>query len=300
MNSNPSNHSPTGVVSAIMAFLIWGLSPVFFKALANVPPFEILMHRMVWSFVFLLPLLLILRRWRTFAAVFKSGQTFCMLLASSLLVGCNWFVYIWAINNGHILQTSLGYYINPLVNVLLALVFLRERLRRLQIVAVILALAGVLYLTIFIGRFPWVAMALAVSFAFYGLIHKVVPVPAIEGLSIETMVLFLPAAGYLCFLSLQGGGAIFQIDRRTDLLLMASALMTAVPLLLFTVGAQRLTFVTIGFMQYLAPSCAFFLAIFVYQEPFSSAQAISFSLIWAGLALFTVDAAITWRKISNH
>jgi chloramphenicol-sensitive protein RarD len=229
----------------------------------------------------------------------KNWRTLGVLVATTLLVGCNWFVFIWAINNGLILQTSLGYYINPLVNVLLAMVFLGERLRRLQIIAVLLALAGVTYLTFSLGQFPWVALSLAFSFAFYGLIHKVAPVQSIEGLSIETMLLFIPAASYLFYLDLGGGGAIFRVDRYIDLLLMATALVTAVPLLLFTAGARRLTFITIGFMQYLAPSCTFLLAVFLYQEPFSLAQAITFILIWTALALFSMDAVITWRKVAG-
>jgi len=299
MNPNPSNITWAGVASAFSAFLIWGLSPIFYKALSSVPPFEILMHRMVWSFLFLQALLVMRHRWKAFIAVFKNPRTLGLLVATTLLVSCNWFVFIWAINNGHILQTSLGYYINPLVNVLLATLFLGERLRRLQVLAVLLALAAVTYLTLSLGQFPWVALTLAFSFAFYGLIRKVAPVPAIEGLSVETMFLFIPAAGYLYYLDLHGSGAIFRVDRHTDLLLMATAFVTAVPLLLFTVGARRLTFITIGFMQYLAPSCTFLLAVFLYREPFSTAQAITFMVIWAALALFSTDAVVTWRKING-
>ena len=299
MNSRHSNVTWTGVASAFCAFLIWGLSPIFYKALSTVPPFEILMHRMVWSFIFLLPLLVMLHRWKTFIAVFRNLRTLGMLATTTLLVSCNWFVFIWAINNGHILQTSLGYYINPLVNVLLAMVFLGERLRRLQLMAVLLALMGVTYLTLSLGQFPWVALTLAFSFAFYGLIRKVAPVPAMEGLSIETMFLFIPAAGYLYYLELHGSGAIFRVDRQTDLLLMATALVTAVPLLLFTVGARRLTFITIGFMQYMAPSLTFLLAVFFYREPFSTPQAITFCIIWSALALFSADAVAAWRKTAG-
>ena len=299
MDPESSNHTPVGAVSAVTAFLIWGFCPVFYKALVKVPPFEILMHRMVWSFIFLLPLILLMHRWKSFAAAFKTPRTFCMLFASTLLVGCNWFVFIWAINNDHILQASLGYYINPLVNVVLAMVFLRERLSALQVCAVILALAGVLYMTFSIGVFPWVALTLAVTFSFYGLIRKVVPVPAMEGLGVETMLLFLPAAGYLYLLHAKGVGAFFRIGWQMDLLLMATALVTAVPLLLFTVGARCLNFITIGFMQYIGPSCAFLLAICVYREPFSGAQAVTFLLIWVALALFTVDAVSTWRKAAR-
>lgn len=286
----------TGLAGAVLAFLIWGLCPIFYKALAHVPPFEILMHRMVWSFLFLLPILFILGRWANFIAVLTNKRTFLLLCATTMLVSVNWFTFIWAINNDQILQSSLGYYINPLVNVLLAMLFLGERLRPLQTIAVALALAGVTYLTVSIGEFPWVAMTLAFSFAFYGMIRKIAPVPALEGLSVETLLLFFPAMGYLFYLHQQGSGALFRIDSTTDLLLMASAMVTAVPLLLFTIGARRLTFISIGFLQYIAPSCTFLLAVLVYQEPFSTAQAITFILIWAALALFSLDAVIAYRK----
>jgi chloramphenicol-sensitive protein RarD len=285
-----------GFISAVSAFLIWGLSPIFYKSLRHVPPFEILMHRMVWSFLFLLPVLILLKRWKSFVRIFRYRKAMSMLFGTTLLVACNWFVYIWAINNNHILQASLGYYINPLVNVMLAMLFLRERLRRLQIVAVLLALAGVLYLTFSIGQFPWVALTLAFTFAFYGLLRKTAPVEALEGLSIETLLLFIPAAGYLFYLDRQGAGAFFNIHWHTDLLLMASALITAIPLLLFTTGARSLTFVTIGFLQYLAPSCNFLLAVFVYGEPFSTAQAVTFCVIWTALAIFSVDAVMVWKS----
>lgn len=296
MPSTSTTTSYSGLASATAAFLIWGLSPIYFKLVAHVPPFEILMHRMVWSFLFLLPLLLLLGRWNKFITVLKSKKTLGLLTATTILVGGNWFIFIWAITNNHILQASLGYYINPLVNVLLAMVFLGERLRWLQAISVIIALTGVLYLTLNIGQFPWVSLTLALTFAFYSLIRKVSSAPALEGLTIETLLLFAPAAGYLYYLNHQGLGAIFNINWQTDLLLMVSALVTAVPLLLFTIGARRLTFITIGFLQYIAPSSTFLLAVFVYNEPFSTAQAITFTMIWSALALFSIDAIITYKK----
>lgn len=289
----------TGLSSATLAFLIWGLSPIFYKALAHVRPFEILMHRMVWSFVFLLPLLLLLNRWQTFIRSLKNKRTLVLLSVTTFLVAINWFTFIWAINNDRIMQTSLGYYINPLVNVMLAMLFLKERLRPLQAVSVTLALAGVGYLTLSIGEFPWVALVLAFSFALYGLIRKMAPVPALEGLSVETLILFAPAAGYLAYLDLHGMGTFFRFSLQTDLLLMTTSLVTAVPLLLFTVGARLLPFITIGFLQYLAPSCTFLLAVFVYREPFSASQAITFILIWIALVLFSMDALINYRKTGS-
>ncbi len=296
MPSNPGKPSLSGLISATVAFLIWGLSPIFFKALGHVPPFEILMHRMVWSFILLLPLVLLLGRWKTFVGVLKNKKTLGLLVVTTMLVGTNWFVFIWAISHDHILQASLGYYINPLVNVLLAVMFLSERLRPLQSVSVILAAVGVTYLTVTLGEFPWVSLTLAFTFAFYGLFRKIAPISALEGLTIETLLLFAPAASYLFYLNHIGQGAALNINLNTDLLLMASALVTAVPLLLYTAGARRLTFITIGFLQYIAPSCTFLLAVFVYSEPFSSSQAITFAMIWSALVLFSIDAVKTYRR----
>lgn len=291
-NAAPTADSPTaaGLASAVAAYLIWGLTPIYFKSLAMVPPFEILMHRIVWSFAMLLPLLALNRRWALFVKTLKNPRLLLILTASTLLVGTNWFLFIYAINTDRILQTSLGYYINPLVNVLLGVLFLGERLRRLQMIAVALAAIGVAYLTLYYGAFPGIALALAFSFAFYALVRKLAPVAAMEGLAVETLLLSVPALAFLMYLNQQGTGAIFRLGPRVDLLLMGTAAATAVPLLLFTFGARILKLTIIGFLQYIAPSCTFLLAVFVYQEPFQKAQMISFGLIWTALAIFSFDA----------
>ena len=288
--------SLTGVACAVGAFLIWGLSPIYFKALRTVPPFEILMHRMVWSFLFLLPLVAFTKRRKEFKTALTSRRNLLILLTTTLLVSGNWFVFIWAINNDLILQTSLGYYINPLINVVLGLVFLKERLRPAQIVAVSLATIGVLYLTIEIGRPPWISLFLAFSFGFYGLIRKVAAVNALVGLTVETMLLSFPAVIYLIYTYVQGGGAFLRGDPRIDLLLLAAALFTALPLLLFTVGARQIHFSTIGILQYIAPSCTFLLAVLVYGEPFRSAQLLTFLLIWSALLIYTIDSFVYYRQ----
>jgi chloramphenicol-sensitive protein RarD len=285
-----------GLAAAVPAYLIWGLSPAYWKCLDHVPAFEILMHRMVWSFAFLVPLLLIQRRWPELTRAMKNPRTILTLLLTTLIVGCNWFLFIWAINSGHILQTSLGYYINPLVNVLLGMVFLGERLRPLQVVAVLLAGISVAYLTVGYGAFPWVAMALAFSFGFYGLIRKIAPVGAAVGLTIETLLLSLPAGAYLLYIDTRGAGTFLRVGVGTDLLLMGAALVTALPLLLFTLGARRLPLSTIGFLQYLAPSCSFLLAITVYNEPLVPAQMLAFVLIWIALAIYSADSVMVYRS----
>jgi len=291
--------SPLGVSLATAAFLVWGLSPVYWKSLASVPAFEILMHRMIWSFVFLAPLVLLSGRWDDFRQALTSARKLLILTGTTLIVGFNWFLFIWAINSGHILQTSLGYYMTPLVNVMLGVAFLKERLRRLQLLAVGLAAVGVGYLTLSYGFFPWVSLALAFSFGFYGLIRKVAPVSALVGLTVETLLLSIPATGYLIYLDHAGRGAFLNAGPSITLLLMGTALMTGLPLLLFTMGTKLLRMATVGFLQYIAPSCTFLLAVFIYREPLMPAQLLTFGLIWAALAIYSYDSLMTYKSPGN-
>ena len=290
------NPAYTGLAAATTAYLIWGLSPIYWKSLAAVPAFEILMHRMIWSFIFLFPLVFFTGRRAAFKSAVTSPKVMLILLSTTLLVGFNWFLFIWAINSNHILQTSLGYYITPLVSVFLGMVFLKERLRRIQAGALALAAFAVGLMTIRYGHFPWVALSLAFSFGFYGLIRKTAPVGALVGLTIETMVLSIPAVIYLGYIDLLGKGSFMRVQTETDLLLAGAALMTALPLLLFTVGARLLTLSTIGFLQYMAPSCTFLLAILVYNEPLARPQLVAFILIWTALILYSADSVIHYRK----
>lgn len=294
-----NNSSVPGLLSALGAYLIWGFSVILFKQLKAVPPFEILMHRMIWSFILLIALVLVFKRRRAMSQALKSFRTLRVLLVSTLLVSCNWGIFIWAVNSDHILDASLGYFICPLVNIVLGAVILHERLRRLQRAAVFLAAAAVLYLTLSYGNFPWVALVLAISFGFYGLLRKTAPVEALEGLTVETLLMCLPAAGYLLWLDRHGTGAFLHVNSLTDLLLMATALVTAVPLLLFTFGARRLNLATIGILQYIAPSCNFLLAVFYYREPFVSAQLYTFSAIWLALAIYSYDAVLQARRMQR-
>jgi chloramphenicol-sensitive protein RarD len=284
-----------GVVYSTAAFLIWGISPIYWKALRSVSALEIILHRIVWSFFFLVPLIIVMRRWKEFIGALKNHRTLLILLFTALIVGGNWLLYIWAINNDHLLQASLGYYINPLVNVVLGMVFLQERLRPPQILAVLLATAGVLYLTIYYGEFPWIALTLAVSFGIYGLIRKVAPVGSLVGLTVETLLLSIPALVYLFYLDSHDQGSIFRVSLKLDLLLMGCALVTATPLLFFTLGARRLYLSTLGLLQYLAPSCMFILAVFLFREPFSSAQVVTFIFIWTALAIYSTDSVRYYR-----
>jgi len=290
-----THQSPKGFVCATSAFLIWGASPIYWKTLSGIPPFEILMHRVVWSFLFLVPLVVWQNRGSELKNVLRSPRILLILVATTFFVACNWLIFIWAVNSGHVLQTSLGYYINPLLSVFLGMVFLGERLRPLQTLAVLLAAIGVLFMTFKLGVFPWIALSLALSFGLYGLIRKVAPVGPLIGLTIETLILTPFALGYLIYLNHLGTGAFIRLGLRIDLLLMASALVTALPLLLFNLGAKELYLSTLGFLQYIVPSCFFLFAVFVFLEPISSAQVWTFILIWAALAVYSADSMITYK-----
>jgi len=285
-----------GVLYAGGAFLIWGLSPLYWKAMQRVPALEIVTHRVVWSFVFLMGLILIQHRWAEFKEILKTPRTLLILALTTLLVSCNWLLYIWAVNAGFMLQASLGYYINPLVNVLLGMVFLRERLRRPQALAVLLACAAVVFRTVSHGELPWIALTLALTFGAYGLIRKVAPVGSLVGLTVETLILTIPGIAYLALLDSRAEGVLFNDSRSMDALLVGTGVFTAVPLLCFNLGARRIHLSTLGLMQYIAPSGMFLLAVIVYGEPFTAAQGWTFLMIWTALGIYSVDSLRAYRR----
>ena len=285
-----------GGIYAGSAFLIWGLGPIYWKALTEVPPLEIILHRVVWAFILLLTAVVIGRLWDDFISALKDLRILLTLLLTAVILSGNWLLYVWAINNNYILQGSLGYYINPLVNVVFGVLFLRERLRPAQIAAVLLAGVGVVYLTFSYGEFPWIALALASSFGLYGLIRKVAPVGALVGLSIEVMLMTAPAAIYLIYIGAQGGGSFLRGSVSTDLLLLGTSVLTAVPLTLFTAGAKRLNLSTVGLLQYIAPTFMFLLAVLYYREPFATAQVWTFIMIWTALIIYSTDSVIYFRR----
>jgi chloramphenicol-sensitive protein RarD len=287
-----SDSSPPvpGVVLGICAFLIWGLSPVYWKALKHISPVELLMHRIFWSFVFLTPFLFAKGLWRDYRILLTSRRGRISLAATPVLLFTNWFLFIYAINTDRILQVSLGYYITPLVNVFLGMVILKERLRPMQYAALGLAITGVLYLTFRYDSFPGIALYLAFTFGFYGLIRKTAPYGAVFGLWAETLILSVPALMYLIYLEYNSFGSFFHAGMKGSLLLMGSSLITGLPLLLFTLAARRIHLSTVGFLQYIAPSCTFLLAVFVYREPFSKDQLVAFVLIWTALTLYSIDS----------
>ncbi len=262
----------------------------------SVAPDELLAHRVLWCAPLLLPLLLRASHRAAFARIFRSRRTLLPLLASTTLIAFNWYLFVYAVNHDHVLEASLGYYINPLVNVVLGTLLLRERLARAQWIAVGIAAVGVSVLTIHAGRPPWIALGLAFSFGTYGLVRKQVAATAVQGVAIETWILAPFAIGYLTFLGSTGELVFGSVDAGTHLLLIAAGAVTATPLILFSTGARRLDYSTVGILQYFAPTGQFLLAVAVFGEPFGIAHAIAFALIWTAVALYTTDAVRRWRN----
>ena len=293
---DPRRETVAGVLYAGMAFLIWGISPVYWKALQQVPALEIISHRTVWAFLFLIVITLVQKRWAGFKAVLRTPRSMAILFVTAILVCINWLVYVWAVNAGYLLQASLGYYINPLVNVMLGLVFLRERLSRHQTVAVLLAFGAVGYRTLGLGQFPWVSMTLGVGFGVYGLIRKVAPVPSLVGLTLETLWLTPFAAAYLIHLEINGNGNFLHGGPFLNILLSGTGVLTAVPLLFFNLGTRRINLSSVGLMQFISPSCMFLLAVMAYGEPFTADQLWTFALIWTALAIYSIDSVRTYRR----
>jgi chloramphenicol-sensitive protein RarD len=284
-----------GLFMGLTAYAIWGVMPLYFKALASVAPTEIVAHRIIWSLLLLLLLVGIARRWAAIRVAISGAKTATILVATSALIAVNWLVYVYAVVNGHVLEASLGYFLNPLVNVLFGVVLLKERLSRGQIAAVLLAAAGVALLATKASGAIWISLALALSFSSYGFLRKVVPVEALEGLTIESLVLALPALGWIFWLQEQGQGAFLQ-SRLTDLLLVFGGAVTAIPLLLFTAASKRMAYSTLGFLQYVAPSLQFLLAVFVFGERLTTAHILCFGAIWTALAIFVWEGV----RLSRH
>ena len=282
---------PAGVLYALAAFGTWGLvAPVHFRLLAAVPAFEVLAQRIVWSTLFALALIAARRRLGELGAVFGRPGALRLLCLSAALVAVNWLVYIWAVSTGRMVEASLGYFINPLVNVVLGILFLGERLRPAQVAACGLAALGVAVLTAAAGTVPWISLALALTFGFYGLIRKTVRVEPLIGFCVESLVLSPFALGYVLLLGLTGATVFLKGDGRLDLLLVLTAVTTSAPLIWFAAAAQRLKLSTVGLLQYLAPTCLLALGVFAYGEPFTGVEAVAFAAIWSGLALYSADA----------
>ncbi len=287
---------PSGPLAAALAYILWGLFPLYIKQIDQISAVEIVLHRSAGSLVVMLALLALVHHFSWLRQVLRQPRTLALFTLSALLLGGNWLLYVWAVNAGRVLDASLGYFINPLVNVALGFLVLGERPRPLQWAAVALAAAGVLWLAVGAGQLPWVSLVLALSFAFYGLLRKTATLGALEGLALETLLLAPLAFGGLAWLAIAGRLQFGQGDWGTDLWLLAAGPFTAVPLLLFASGARRVSMATLGLLQYLGPSIQFGLGVWVYHEPFSAQRGLGFALIWLALAVYSAESWRKWRE----
>lgn len=286
-----------GVLFALGAYGIWGFAPIYFKAVAFVPAMEILTHRILWAFFFLLALLVASGKIRQIAYAFQSPKQLLLLAFAALLIGLNWLLFIWAVANDHILDASLGYYINPLLNVAIGMLFFSERLRRLQLWAIALAVTGVAVQIITFGSVPWIALVLASSFATYGAIRKKLPFDSLTGLFLEVILLLPFMLIYFIGFADSSASNLMENSWKLNSLLIFAGIITTVPLLFFTGAAKRIRYSTLGLFQYIAPSLMFILAVFLYNEPLSADKLITFVMIWTALALYSFDAMRTHRQV---
>ena len=286
-----------GILYAASAFILWGIFPLYFHAIREVPPLEILGHRMLWSLVFLAIVLTVRQQWKWLPRVVRQPRVLGAFIASALLLSSNWFVYIWSVNNGHVLDASLGYFINPLINVMLGMLVLKETLRRGQWLAIGVAACGVAWLTWSAGELPWIALILGMSFACYGLLRKTAALAALEGLSLETMLLFPLALAYVAWLTVQGQNTFINTDTgATRWLLAAAGPLTAIPLLLFATGARQISMSALGLLQYISPTLQALLGVWVFHEAFPMERLIGFVIIWTALVLYVAEGLWVSRR----
>ena len=293
INSNHTlekNSSRNGAFSAISAYVLWGFAPLYFKLLTDIAAGEILMHRVIWSSVILLVMIIVMRKWSQLVAVFKQPKLIFHLSLSAGFLAVNWFLFIWAVNNDHLLDASLGYYINPLFNVVLGMLFFQERLRRTQLIAVALAFIGVLIQLVALGTLPLISIVLAATFGIYGLIRKKLAVNSFVGLFIESLLMLPLAVIYWCYFINSSTSNMMLNSSNLNVILIMAGIVTTAPLLFFTAAAKRLTLSTLGFFQYLGPSIMFILATFYYQETLQTAELMTFICIWAALAIYSIDS----------
>lgn len=291
-----------GIMYAGFSYLLWGLLPIYWKLLDQVNAVEILAIRVFWAFIFMMVVLFFSRKWKDFVLVFRGmlsnkRQSFALVFAS-FLISVNWFIYIWAVNSDRMIETSLGYYINPLVSVLLGMIVLKEKQNIAQYVSIFLAAVGVLFLTTSYGHFPWISLILAISFGLYGLVKKLIKVDSAIGLTLETLVVSPIAAVYLTFLYLQGNHSFLNGSLSIDFLMIGAGVATALPLLYFAKGAQKIPLSMVGFLQYIAPTITLILGVFIYDEPFTKIHLLAFSFIWMALTIFTLSKTKVYRMLA--
>lgn len=284
-----------GLWYAVGAYVIWGLFPIYWKELHQVPATQLLGHRIVWSFIFLIFIVIMLRQWNAFRAAVSAPRVLLIYAAAAILLAINWLTYVWAVNAGFIVETSLGYFITPLLSMVLGVVILRERLRLWQWIPVGLAAAGVLYLTFSYGSLPWIALILAFSFGLYGFVKKTAPLSSLHGVTLETGILFLPAVGYLLYTETSGQGAFLHSAMIANVLMFGAGVVTAVPLLLFASATQRIPLSLVGILQYIAPTMYFLIGVLMYGELLTAERLIGFAVIWMALIIFGVEGFLFHR-----
>ncbi|MFF3101476.1 EamA family transporter RarD [Viridibacillus arvi] len=292
-----------GILSALGAYIIWGIFPLYWKGLQHVASEEVLAGRVIWSFILTLIFVVILKQGKMLLVDFKQlwqhPKSFWLLVTAAYLISLNWFLYIWAVNNNHIVESSLGYYMNPLVSVLLGIFFLKEKLSKAQVMSFIIAAIGVLILVISYGQIPWLSFGLALTFGVYGLLKKKVLVDATRGLVLETFFILPVAVAYYVYVYFHGNISFLHTNIKTDVLIIGTGIVTAVPLILFATGAQKIPLYLVGFIQYVSPTIMLFLGVIVYGESFSGIDLLSFSFIWVALILFSITKIIEVRKSKN-
>lgn len=278
-----------GILNGIAAYAMWGVFPIYWKLLHEVPALQVIGHRISWSFILLIVFILVTRQWTDFRSAALTAKTFGIYSVAGVLLTINWLVYVWGVNAGFIVETSLGYFINPLISVLLGVIFLHERLRPTQWIPVALATTGVTYLTISYGRLPWIALSLAFSFGFYGFVKKLAPLGSLYGLTLETGIVFPLAIIYLVFVHFTGTAAFLHEGRPIDILLIGAGVVTTIPLLMFASAARQIPLTIVGLLQYIAPTMQFLIGVFLYKEPFDRSHLIGFGIVWIALVIFWVE-----------
>lgn len=278
-----------GIWNGLSAYILWGFFPIYWKLLHNVTALQVIGHRIAWSFILLMIVILATKQWKNFRSAALEPKTIVIYSIAAVLLSINWLIYVWGVNAGFIVETSLGYFINPLISVLLGVLFLREKLRIMQWIPIGLAAAGVIYLTVTYGRLPWIALSLAVSFGIYGLVKKLAPLGSLYGLTLETALVFPIALVYLAFVGFTGTGSFLQEGALTDILLIGTGAVTSIPLLMFASAARQIPLTMIGVLQYVAPTLQFLIGVLLYHEPFDQSRLIGFSLVWLALLIFWVE-----------
>ncbi len=285
-----------GVILSALSFAMWGGFPIYWKLLGGTPPLEILAHRVVWAFVFCIVLLTLLKKWAWVGTLRANPRLLWVMLGSTITVSINWFVYIAAVNSGHVVEASLGYFINPFVSIAAGVLFFREHLRKAQWLAIAIAAIGVVYLAVVSQAFPWIGLVLAFSFGVYGVLRKIAPLGSLEGLTFETALIFPFALGWLIWCAWNGSGSFITDGAWTTFFLIMAGAVTAIPLLLYAAGARAITLTQLGILQYIAPTLQFLLGVLLYHEPFDGTRLIGYALVWLALAIYAIEGALHGRN----